>query len=254
MTPAERQHGVRRQLASHLPSPCCAQPAIYPAPQLRNSMQFRGRQGQRCAQGLRAAIEQFPGPRPKGSPASPADSGDSMDLVVGEIVETVRNMRNEASLLRYLRALKALQGAFLLPRTRRITRIRLQVGRCALVGCCSCASQLRRCSRGHPECDGHDAGRRLVISGVVPDPSFRPTCHPSMHAFSLHPVIGTVHQCPRAAQPRMSQSSAGVSCQGRQHCCRALAVTVKSYGCYTLLDMGVDMLGSLITVSVGCAA
>ena len=88
-------------------------------------------------QGLRAAIEQFPGPRPKGSQAQPrpADGGDSMDLVVGEIVETVRNMRNEASLLRYLRALKALQGAFLLPRTRRITRIRLQVGCRALVGC-----------------------------------------------------------------------------------------------------------------------
>ena len=79
-------------------------------------------------QDLRAAIEQFPGPRPKGAQAGPPEGGDSMDLVVGEIVETVRNMRNEASLLRYLRALKALQGALLLPRTRRITRIRLQVG------------------------------------------------------------------------------------------------------------------------------
>ena len=51
-----------------------------------------------------------------------------MDLVVGEVVETLRHMANEASLLRYLRALAALKGSSLLARTRRITRIRLQVG------------------------------------------------------------------------------------------------------------------------------
>ena len=113
----------------------CTQPTGLPPCQQIHS-QCRFRLGWACmppdspeaAQDLSAAIEQFPGPRPRGmhSTSGPA-SGDSMDLVVGEIVETVRNMRNEASLLRYLRALAALQGARLLPRTRRITRIRLQV-------------------------------------------------------------------------------------------------------------------------------
>ena len=106
----------------------------------------RGCDEPRFAQELAAAIQHFPPLRPRGMSSGQAHpDGDSMDLVVGEVAETLRHMSNEASLLRYLRALAALKGSAMLARTRRITRIRLQVRCLVVLGAC-----LLDCSqRGH---------------------------------------------------------------------------------------------------------